>query len=264
MPYARTVRLETPLVCWQDVRLIESAPAWGPTYAPPTPRLLWPQSQWLECEIGGESFVADPITPVWLTPERGYRLRQPCTGQRSVLLALRPDIPLRSPERPRLNTTLQLSWSYLAAATLSGFADALAVEEWLAELMHADAATRPTATTRRTRRAVERARERLAADPACNDTLAKIAAHAHCSPYHLARHFRAIHGLTLHDYRQRLRLSLALARLREGERDLATLAVDLGYTSHSHFTACFRHRFGVAPGQFRSRCAKRTRSRARI
>jgi AraC-like DNA-binding protein len=57
--------------------------------------------------------------------------------------------------------------------------------------------------------------------------------------------------MSLHGYRQRLRLAAALQRLEEGERDLAALAHDLGYSSQSHLGAVFRRELGVTPAQAR-------------
>jgi len=34
--------------------------------------------------------------------------------------------------------------------------------------------------------------------------------------------------------------------------DLTSLALDLGFSSHSHFTLAFRRAFGCTPSQFRS------------
>ena len=78
-------------------------------------------------------------------------------------------------------------------------------------------------------------------------TLARIANAIDCSIFHLCRSFRHATGLTLHDYRDEIRLRLALERLEQGERDLTRLALDLGYSSHSHFTAAFHRSFGVPP-----------------
>jgi AraC-like DNA-binding protein len=44
---------------------------------------------------------------------------------------------------------------------------------------------------------------------------------------------------------------MALERLDAGERDLTRLALDLGYSSHSHFTDAFRRSFGVTPSTAR-------------
>jgi AraC-like DNA-binding protein len=82
-------------------------------------------------------------------------------------------------------------------------------------------------------------------------TLANIARAMDCSIFHLCRSFRRATGLTLHDYRDEVRLRLALERLEQGERDLTRLALELGYSSHSHFTAAFHRSFGMPPSAAR-------------
>ena len=82
-------------------------------------------------------------------------------------------------------------------------------------------------------------------------TLRDVADAACCSPFHLARSFRRHTGLSLHGYRQRLRLALALQRLEEGECDLAALAHELGYSSQSHLGSAFLRELGVTPAQAR-------------
>ncbi|HEX2834503.1 MAG TPA: AraC family transcriptional regulator [Thermoanaerobaculia bacterium] len=99
--------------------------------------------------------------------------------------------------------------------------------------------------------AVEQARHLIAAEPARNLTLRQLGALCALSPYELCRQFRARTGETLTRYRHSLRLRLALDRLRDRELDLTTLALDLGYSSHSHFTLVFRKHFGLTPSQFR-------------
>jgi AraC-like DNA-binding protein len=70
---------------------------------------------------------------------------------------------------------------------------------------------------------------------------------AHASPFHLARLFRRDSGLTIHQYRHRLRLRAALARIADGETNLSELALELGFSSHSHLTDVFRAAFGLSP-----------------
>lgn len=70
------------------------------------------------------------------------------------------------------------------------------------------------------------------------------------SAYHLCRVFRAHTGQSLHRHRDQLRLRAALNRL-ERDEDLTTIALDVGYSSHSHFTSAFRRAFGVAPSAVR-------------
>jgi AraC family transcriptional regulator len=71
------------------------------------------------------------------------------------------------------------------------------------------------------------------------------------SIFHLCRVFRREAAMTLHAYRSGLRLSAALELLRDASRDLTAIGLDLGYSSHSHFSDAFRRRFGVTPSAFR-------------
>jgi len=63
--------------------------------------------------------------------------------------------------------------------------------------------------------------------------------------------FRRQTGFSLHQYRTQLRLRLALERLPESAGSLTSLAFELGFASHSHFTDTFRREFGVAPSAVR-------------
>jgi AraC-like DNA-binding protein len=56
--------------------------------------------------------------------------------------------------------------------------------------------------------------------------------------------------MPLYRYHLRLRLARALDLLADCE-DVAALALDLGFSSHSHFSAAFRQAYGHAPGEFR-------------
>jgi len=49
----------------------------------------------------------------------------------------------------------------------------------------------------------------------------------------------------------RLRLARALDVIG-GYEDLTALGLDLGFSSHSHFTAAFRETYGRTPSQFRA------------
>lgn len=104
---------------------------------------------------------------------------------------------------------------------------------------------------------VERARDILARTYTENLPLAALARAAAASPFHLCRIFRRHTGRTLHDYRHALRLRAALDAVAQGTTDLAALALDLGYSSHSHLTQAFRASFGVAPAGVRRTLASR-------
>jgi AraC-like DNA-binding protein len=96
-------------------------------------------------------------------------------------------------------------------------------------------------------------RARLVLAETCceNHSLSDIARRVGVSPFYLCRSFRAATGSTLHAYRTDLRLREALNRLGDHGRDLTGLALDLGFSSHSHFTAAFRRAFGATPSSVR-------------
>ncbi|MGT2454001.1 helix-turn-helix domain-containing protein [Cupriavidus basilensis] len=68
----------------------------------------------------------------------------------------------------------------------------------------------------------------------------------------LARRFEKEMGLTLREWRYRLRLFLALEWLCAG-RNVTEVALDLGYASTSAFTFMFRQEMGCPPSEWRSR-----------
>lgn len=98
----------------------------------------------------------------------------------------------------------------------------------------------------RRRKLVEDVQALLARRYADALSLADVAEMLGVSAYHLCRVFRAQTGQSLHQHRDQLRLRAALNRL-ERDEDLTTIGLDVGYSSHSHFTAAFRRAFGVPP-----------------
>ncbi len=90
-------------------------------------------------------------------------------------------------------------------------------------------------------------------------TLDDLAQAVHASPFHLARLFQRHTGTSLHRYLTLLRLRAALERLEQGAEDLTALALDLGFSSHSHFTDAFRREFGCPPSELRKGAARRLR-----
>ncbi|HLK65362.1 MAG TPA: AraC family transcriptional regulator [Bryobacteraceae bacterium] len=82
--------------------------------------------------------------------------------------------------------------------------------------------------------------------------LIQIAAHAGVSPYHLCRTFREVTGFAIHAYLRQLRIRHGLERVCETSNPLDRIAVDLGFTHHSHFTHAFRRDFEITPSALRS------------
>lgn len=102
-----------------------------------------------------------------------------------------------------------------------------------------------TAVFLRARMAVEESYRRRA-------DLATIASRAGMSAVHLARVFRRHSGVSVHRTITALRLRDSLDRLREARADIGAVALDLGFSDHSHFTAAFRRAFGITPSRARA------------
>jgi AraC-like DNA-binding protein len=87
--------------------------------------------------------------------------------------------------------------------------------------------------------------------------LGDLAADLQISAPHLSRLFRTHQGTSVHKTLVELRLRDSLEALRDPGADLSRLALDLGFTSHSHFSATFRRYFEVTPSQVRGRISRR-------
>lgn len=109
----------------------------------------------------------------------------------------------------------------------------------------------PARLTRAHRELAQHARAELVRDATTMMSLSAFATRIGVSPWHLCRVFRAVTGLSLHTFRLELRLRLALERLENPSADLSRLAHELGFSSHSHFTAAMRGRLGRTPSAFR-------------
>ncbi len=111
------------------------------------------------------------------------------------------------------------------------------------------AAGRPS--TVRTRRALaDGTREMLAEQP--ERSLLELAQGLAVSPHHLSRVFRAEVGHTISRHRMRLRTRAALERLAAGERDLAGLAIELGFCDQSHLSRTLRRETQRTPSALRA------------
>ncbi len=82
-------------------------------------------------------------------------------------------------------------------------------------------------------------------------SLSSIAAACGVAPSTLCERFPRVVGMPVWRYVQRLRLQDAALALGEGVEDLSRLALDLGFSSHSHFAQAFRAHFGQTPSRFR-------------
>jgi AraC-like DNA-binding protein len=101
------------------------------------------------------------------------------------------------------------------------------------------------------RKLVARVKVLLASDLSRRWSLADIAKEIRGSPVYLTQVFQQVEGMPLYRYHLRLRLARALDLMPVRE-DLSGLAQDLGFSSHSHFSAAFKQAYGMTPAEFRA------------
>ena len=103
---------------------------------------------------------------------------------------------------------------------------------------------------------VDRAKEVLHGRVCERLSLEQIAREVGVTPVYLTQEFTRSEGTPLYRYQLRLRLGRALLELPHCE-DITGLALDLGFSSHSHFTAAFGKTFGMTPSDYRNRVGTR-------
>ena len=82
--------------------------------------------------------------------------------------------------------------------------------------------------------------------------VAAVAAVAYISPAHFSRSFRAVFGETPHRYLQRRRVERSMFLLRETDRSVTDICLDVGFTSLGTFSRTFRHIVGETPSAYRA------------
>src|SRR6476620_6595263 len=78
-----------------------------------------------------------------------------------------------------------------------------------------------------------------------------VAAVAHVSPAHFIRCFRSVFGETPHRYLQRRRVERSMFLLRETDRSVTDICLDVGFTSLGTFSRMFREIVGETPSGYR-------------
>jgi AraC-like DNA-binding protein len=79
-----------------------------------------------------------------------------------------------------------------------------------------------------------------------------IAAVACLSEAHFIRSYRAVFGETPHRYLQRRRVERAMFLLRETDRSVTDICLDVGFTSLGTFSRTFREIVGETPSDYRA------------
>jgi AraC family transcriptional regulator len=226
--------------------------------------------------VGEDDVVGDPNQVLFVTARESFHLSQPrssdyaeiiITPNREVLEELAKcsgasltSHPLFLRRSKRTGFELQQLRARFLQSARSAESET-AVEEGVLNLLRAaldgDARPRPSAATRRL---IRETKEFLEAHLDGAIRLADVARAVGASPAYLTDAFRRIEGVPLHRYLTQLRLARALVELPHAN-DLTMLALGLGFSSHSHFTAAFRSAFRCTPSEFREPARARARVR---
>lgn len=219
--------------------------------------------------VGNDQAVAEANQVLFFNASESYRVSHPVSGGDACLsLAISEPLlwelaPLSSlsgrarlafrPQRLRIDARAQALVAVLRHSLRQNVAGPLEAESLALTLAQRALGPRTTQAARGSlgrQRLVDRVKLVLASDPARRWTLAEIAAEVRGSPVYLTQVFQEVEGLPLYRYQLRLRLARALDLLAQYD-DLTALSLDLGFSSHSHFSAAFRQVYGRSPSEFR-------------
>jgi len=228
--------------------------------------------------VGGEQSVADANHLLFFNAGEGYQVSHPVAGGDAnfVLVLAEPLLRELAPAEllqprdqvgfrrqhlridPRAQALVAvLRHNLQTSIGAGGTIESLEAEGLLLTLVCRSLGPRTSrapGATRARQRLVDRAKLLLASDLARRWTLADIAAEIGGSPVYLTQAFAQVEGVPLYRYQLRLRLARSLDLVTRHE-DLSALALELGFSSHSHFTAAFKQAYGRSPTEFKLQSA---------
>ncbi|MBP2325712.1 AraC-like DNA-binding protein [Kibdelosporangium banguiense] len=194
----------------------------------------------------GQVVDVDPTVGYVTVPGAEERFAHPAGGDVCTSVEVGPELWRGgAPADPALyvDARLELAHRRLLKAVQAQDVDYGVVEELLGLLVIAGKSAVPAGS--RDRMLLAAAREAIqAADPGGLLPLAEL---LDVSPYRLSRAFTRELGISLTQYRNRVRVGRALDRLEAGEQDLAGLAADLGFADQAHLCRTIRVHVGRTP-----------------
>jgi len=262
---ARLFDLSVGLV--EDVR-DEGWTSWGAESYSPRFQLALPYRGFFVWHVGGDDVAGDANQALFITGGEEYRMSHPVRGGYAELIFTPAECVVRELEDAtrgglrahalfrRRSRRLDLRLQSFRARFLSWVnrsdVDALEAEELVMWMLRSALAEDPPSElpARSTRRLLVRTKAYLEAQLAEPIRLADVSGAVGASPAYLTSVFRQVEGVPLHRYLTQLRLARALVELPHAD-DLTALAFDVGFSSHSHFSATFRRSFGMTPTEFR-------------
>ena len=261
--------LNTPTVTIRDVYCQGSCRRHSEEEFATATELVFPYRGVYVRHLGHDQAVAEANQVLFFNASEGYRVSHPVPGgDASLSLAvsepllgeLAPPIFLRHSatlafrqQRLRIDARAQALVALLRHSLRQDIAESLEAESLALTLVQRALGPRTTHAAGGSigrQLLVDRAKLVLTSDLARRWTLAEIAAEVRGSPVYLTQVFQQVEGLPLYRYQLRLRLARALDLLPQYD-DLTALSLDLGFSSHSHFSAAFREAYGRSPSEFR-------------
>lgn len=234
-----------------------------------TTQLVFPYRGVYVRHVGNDQAVAEANQVLFFNATEGYRVSHPLPGGDASLTLVIGESQLRElapptflhhgttlafrQQRRRIDARAQALVALLRHSLRQKIAEPLEAESLALTLVQRALGPRTTHAAGASigrQRLVDRAKLVLTGDLGRRWTLAEIAAEMRCSPVYLTQVFQQVEGLPLYRYQLRLRLARALDLLPQYV-DLTTLSLDLGFSSHSHFSAAFREAYGRSPSEFR-------------
>jgi AraC family transcriptional regulator len=107
-------------------------------------------------------------------------------------------------------------------------------------------------------KAIQILRNRLAEPPDLEDLGRQVG----CSPFYLSRTFSREMGMTIPQYLRQLRMERAADLLRSGRHNVTEAAMEVGYSSLSHFSQAFCQTIGCCPNLYPQMAAARDAQRS--
>jgi AraC family transcriptional regulator len=234
-----------------------------------TTQLVFPYRGVYVRHVGHDQTVAEANQVLFFNAAESYQVSHPVTGGDGSLTLVISEPQLRElapvtflrdgatlafrQQRLRIDARAQVLVALLRHSLHRNIAEPLEAESLALTLVQRALGPRTTHAAGASigrQRLVDRVKLVLASDLARRWTLAEIAAEVRGSPVYLTQVFQQVEGLPLYRYQLRLRLARALDLLAEYD-DLTALSLDLGFSSHSHFSAAFRALYGRSPSAFR-------------
>jgi AraC-like DNA-binding protein len=225
--------------------------------------------------VGRDDAVAEANQVLFFNAWEGYRVSHPVAGgdvcldlaiDNSLLRELAPRESVRDGENPtfvrqrrRIDPRAQALVALLRHSLRKGIAESLEAESLalvLAQRALGPRTSHAAGASFGQQRLVDRVKLVLAGDLARRWTLDEIAVEVGGSPVYLTQVFQRVESVPLYRYQMRLRLARALDLIDQYD-DLSALSLDLGFSSHSHFSAAFRQAYGRSPTAFRQSALNR-------